>query len=425
VYFPSTCGKAGRTRYSIARSGSRVNIDLRQPPGGAKLVARPAGHEQPENDGPDHDLEVDRMSVPIGQQLSVGFYVLKSRLRGRRRYPLVLMLEPLFRCNLACAGCGKIDYSDQVLNRRMSVDEAVTAAEECGAPIVSIAGGEPLIHKEMPQIVEALVVRRKYVYLCTNALLLKKRINDYTASSYLTFSVHLDGNRDRHDTSVCQDGVFDKAVDAIDAARERGFRVTVNCTLFQGESPVEIARFFDECMSLGVEGITVAPGFGYERAPQQDVFLARRTSMELFRDVFRLGKSRRWRFNHSSLYLDFLAGNQSYQCTAWGNPTRNVFGWQKPCYLLVGEGYAPSYRSLVDDVNWNDYGVGRNPKCANCMVHCGFEPTAVNDAVSHPFKALRAWISGPRTEGPMAPALSVTHAMKVDPHEGRPSRRVA
>ena len=365
------------------------------------------------------------MSVPLRQQLSVGFYVLRSRLRGRRRFPLVLMLEPLFRCNLACAGCGKIDYPDHVLNKRLGVDEAISAADECGAPIVSIAGGEPLIHKEMPQIVEGLVKRRKYVYLCTNALLLKKRINDYSASPYLTFSVHLDGNRDRHDTSVCQEGVFDKAVEAIEMARGRGFRVTVNCTLFQGESAVEIARFFDECMRLDVEGITVAPGFSYERAPQQDVFLGRRSSMELFREVFRLGKNRRWRFNHSSLYLDFLAGNQSYQCTAWGNPTRNVFGWQKPCYLLVGEGYAPSYRSLVDDVDWNNFGVGRNPKCANCMVHCGFEPTAVNDAVSHPLKALRAWIRGPRTEGPMAPALPVLYAVEVDPPEVQPSRRVA
>ncbi len=365
------------------------------------------------------------MSVPLRQQLSVGLYILKNRLRGRRRYPLVLMLEPLFRCNLVCSGCGKIDYPDHILNKRISVEEAMSAVEECGAPIVSIAGGEPLIHKEMPQIVEGFVKRRKYVYLCTNALLLKKRMKDYSPSPYLTFSVHLDGNRDRHDTSVCQDGVFDKAVEAINMARERGFRVTVNCTLFQGECAEEIARFFDECMRLDVEGITVAPGFSYERAPQQDVFLGRRTSMELFREVFRLGKGRRWRFNHSSLYLDFLAGNQSYQCTAWGNPTRNVFGWQKPCYLLVGEGYAPSYKSLIKDVDWNSYGVGLNPKCANCMVHCGFEPTAVNDAVSHPLKALRAWLRGPRIEGPMAPPPPVTYAVEVEPPQEQRSRRVA
>ncbi len=365
------------------------------------------------------------MSVPIRQQLSVGFYILKNRLRRRRHYPLVLMLEPLFRCNLACAGCGKIDYPENILNKRISVEDAMSAIDECGAPIVSIAGGEPLIHKEMPEIVRGYVDRRKYVYLCTNALLLKKRMKDYTPSPYLTFSVHLDGNRDRHDTSVCQDGVFDKAVDAIRMAREQGFRVTVNCTLFQGESAAEIARFFDECMRLDVEGITVAPGFSYERAPQQDVFLGRRTSMALFREVFRLGKGRKWRFNHSSLYLDFLAGNQSYQCTAWGNPTRNVFGWQKPCYLLVGEGYAPSYQALIDDVDWNSYGVGRNPKCANCMVHCGFEPTAVNDAVSHPLKAMRAWLQGPRTEGPMAAEPPLTYAVEVESPREESSRRVA
>lgn len=365
------------------------------------------------------------MGVPLRQQISVGLYILKNRLNGRQRYPLVLMLEPLFRCNLACAGCGKIDYPSHILDKRISVDEAIGAVEECGAPIVSIAGGEPLIHKEMPQIVEGYVKRRKYVYLCTNALLLKRRIKDYTPSPYLTFSVHLDGNQDRHDASVCRQGVFDRAVEAIRLARERGFRVTVNCTLFQGESPEEIAKFLDHCTALDVEGVTIAPGFNYERAPQQDVFLGRRTSSQLFRDVFRLGKGRSWRFNHSSLYLDFLAGNQSYQCTAWGNPTRNVFGWQKPCYLLVGEGYAPSFRQLMDDVDWGAYGVGRNPKCADCMVHCGFEPTAVNDAVSHPLRAFWVWLKGPRTDGPMAPEPPVTYAVDVASPAHEDPRRVA
>jgi hopanoid biosynthesis associated radical SAM protein HpnH len=268
---------------------------------------------------------------------------------------------------------------------------------------VSIAGGEPLIHKEMPVVVRGLLARRKFVYLCTNALLLRKRIDDYQPSPYLTFSVHLDGNEDRHDASVCQSGVFKRAVETIQLARERGFRVTVNCTLFQGEAPQEVAGFFDEVSALGVEGITVAPGFSYERAPKQDVFLKRRAARQLFRDIFRLGRGRRWRFNHSSLYLDYLAGNQSYECTPWGNPTRNVFGWQRPCYLLVDEGYAASFRELMDDTDWDRYGVGRNAKCANCMVHCGFEPTAVNDAVDHPLKALLVRLRGPRTAGPMAP----------------------
>jgi hopanoid biosynthesis associated radical SAM protein HpnH len=224
---------------------------------------------------------------------------------------------------------------------------------------------------------------------------------------------------------VCQQGVFDKAVDAIREARRRGFRVTVNCTLFQGESAPEIAEFLDLCNALDVEGVTLAPGFSYERAPQQDVFLGRRNSKQLVRDLFRLGKGRRWRFNHSSLYLDFLAGNQDYQCTAWGNPTRNVFGWQKPCYLLVGEGFSPTFEGLMEEVDWDAYGVGRNPKCANCMVHCGFEPTAVNDAVSHPLKALRTWLRGPRTEGPMAPDPPVAYAVNVAAPSDEGSRRVA
>ena len=345
------------------------------------------------------------MGVPFGQQLKVGLYVMGKRLRGIRKYPLVLMLEPLFRCNLACAGCGKIDYPDEILNKRMSFDEAMQAVDECGVPIVSIAGGEPLIHKEMPQIVRGYIERKKYVYLCTNALLLNKRMDDYEPSPYLTFSVHLDGNRDRHDASVCRDGVFDKAVDVIREARRRGFRVTVNCTLFQQESAEEVAEFMDLMNELDVEGVTMAPGFWYERAPSQDVFLKRRGSKQLFRDLFKLGRGRKWRFNHSSLYLDFLAGNQSYQCTAWGNPTRNVFGWQKPCYLLVGEGYAKTFKELMDDTQWDNYGVGNNAKCANCMVHCGFEPTAVNDAISNPLKAGWVALRGPRTTGPMAPEV--------------------
>ncbi len=370
------------------------------------------------------------MGVPVRQAFAIGLYILRQKLKGNRRYPLVLMLEPLFRCNLACAGCGKIDYPDHILDRRISVDDALAAVEECGAPVVSIAGGEPLLHKEMPEIVRGYVARRKFVYLCTNALLLKKRMKDYVPSPYLTFSVHLDGVRERHDTSVCQDGVFDRAVDAIREARARGFRVTVNCTLFQGEDAGEVADFMDQCMALDVEGVTIAPGFSYERAPNQEVFLRRRGSKRLFREIFRLGRGRRWRFNHSSLYLDFLAGNQDYQCTAWGNPTRNVFGWQKPCYLLVGEGYARSYRELVEDVDWDQWGVGRNPKCADCMVHCGFEPTAVNDAFVHPLKAAWVALRGPRTSGPMVAEPPVHYPIPVeasdgDASAGEGSRRVA
>ncbi len=344
------------------------------------------------------------MGIPFLQKYRVGSYILKQKILGVKRYPLVLMLEPLFQCNLACAGCGKIDYPDETLKRRLSVQECLDAVDECGVPVVSIAGGEPLIHKEMPQIVEGIIQRKKFVYLCTNALLLDDRMDDYKPSPYFTFSIHLDGNKERHDTSVCRDGVYDKVIPVIKKALERGFRVTVNCTLFQNETAEEVADFFDTATELGVEGINVSPGFSYEHAPRQDVFLQRSVSKRLFRAIFQEGKKRKhaWKFNHSSLYLDFLAGNQSYQCTAWGNPTRNLFGWQRPCYLLVDEGYASSFRELMEDTNWDKYGVGKNPKCANCMAHCGFEPTAINDTFAHPIKAMRVSLNGPKTDGPMA-----------------------
>lgn len=345
------------------------------------------------------------MSVPLIQQYRVARYIISNKLRGVKKYPLVLMLEPLFRCNLACAGCGKIDYPDEILDQRLSFDDCMRAVDECGAPVVSVAGGEPLIHKEMPQIVRGFIERRKFVYLCTNALLLERKMDEYTPSPYLTFSIHLDGNKHRHDASVCREGVHEKCVKVIREARARGFRVTVNCTLFQGETAPEIAEFMDEMMKLDVEAVTVAPGYSYERAPRQDVFLKRGASKQLFRDLFKLGKGRKWRFNQSPLYLDFLAGNQTYHCTPWGAVTRNVFGWQKPCYLLVGEGYAASFKSLMEDTDWSKYGTGINPKCANCMMHCGYEMTAVEDTFRHPLRAAKVALSGPRLDGPMAPEV--------------------
>ena len=359
------------------------------------------------------------MGVPLIQTYRVGRYIAAQKLRGVKKYPLVLMLEPLFQCNLACAGCGKIDHPKEILQKRLSVADALKAVDECGAPMVSIPGGEPLIHKEMPQIVAAIVARRKFVYLCTNAILLPKHIDEYRPSPYLTFSIHLDGSRERHDESVCQEGVFDKAVAAIRLARSRNFRVTVNCTLFNGEDPDHVAAFFDEAMTLGVEGITVSPGYSYQHAPRQDVFLGRTASKRLFREVFKRGREatakarRRWSFNHSSLFLDFLAGNQAYQCTPWSMPTYNIFGWQRPCYLLTDEGYAGSFRSLIEDTDWDAYGVGKNPACDNCMTHCGFEGTAVNDAFSHPLKALTVALRGPRTSGPMAPDPPVVYGTRA------------
>jgi hopanoid biosynthesis associated radical SAM protein HpnH len=340
----------------------------------------------------------------VRQQIRVGAYILKQRLKGRDKYPLVLMLEPLFRCNLACAGCGKIDYPDSILNKRLSLQECLDAVDECGAPIVSIPGGEPLLHKEIGQIVEGIVARRKFVYLCTNALLLEKRLDLFKPSPYLTFSVHLDGLREHHDKSVCQEGVFDRAVSAIKAARARGFRVNCNATVFDGMPAEDIAAFLDYSKELDVEGVTISPGYAYERAPDQEHFLNRRKTKELFRKVFALGKGRDWTLSHSTLYLDFLAGNQNYRCTPWGNPTRNVFGWQRPCYLL-NEGYAKSFRELMETTDWDSYGTGNYEKCADCMAHCGYEPTAVTDAVRNPLKAAWTALRGPKTTGEMAPEI--------------------
>ena len=353
------------------------------------------------------------MGVPLHQQLRVGAYILRQRLKGVKRYPVVLMLEPLFRCNLACAGCGKIDYPDSILNRRLSVRQCLDAVDECGAPVISIPGGEPLLHKEIGEIVAGIVKRKKFVYLCTNALLLEKKLHLFEPGPYLTFSVHLDGLREDHDRSVCQEGVFDRASSAIEAARERGFRVNVNCTLFDGAKPEDVAAFLDHVNVLGVEGATISPGYAYERAPDQEHFLNRRKTKQLFRDILRLGRGRAWRLNHSPLYLDFLAGNQQYHCTPWGNPTRNIFGWQRPCYLL-GEGFASSFRELMEGTDWEAYGTGRYEKCANCMVHSGYEPTAIADAVAHPLKALRVALAGPRTDGEMAPEIPLEEARPAE-----------
>ena len=347
------------------------------------------------------------MAIPFLQKLQVGAYVVRQHLAGRKRYPLVLMLEPLFRCNLACAGCGKIDYPDKILNQRLSVEQCLEAVDECGAPVVSIAGGEPLIHAEMPQIAEGIVARRKFVYLCTNALLMEKKLKQYKPSPYFAWSVHLDGDRDMHDRSVCEEGVYDKALAAVRKAKEAGFRISMNCTLFDNANPERVANFFDSVKGLGIDGITVSPGYAYERAPDQEHFLNRQRTKQLFRDIFRRGRgAHNWSFNQSSLFLDFLAGNQQYHCTPWGNPTRNVFGWQRPCYLL-GEGYVRTFKELMEETDWDSYGTGNYEKCADCMVHCGYEATAVTDAVQHPLKALRLALRGIETEKPMAPEIAL------------------
>ena len=345
------------------------------------------------------------MGIPLTQALSIGTYVLGQHLRGRKRYPLVLMLEPLFRCNLACAGCGKIDYPEKILNQRLSVDDALGAIDECGAPVVVLAGGEPLLHKELPEIVTGALAKGKYVTVCTNALLLEKKLDQYKPHPRFNWSVHLDGDKEMHDRSVCRKGVYDKAVAALQSAKTRGFRVNINCTLFSDAKPDRVADFFDSVAELGSDGITISPGYAYERAPDQQHFLNRARTKQLFRDVFKLAKGhRKWPIFQSSLFLDFLAGNQTYHCTPWGNPTRTVFGWQRPCYLL-GEGYAKTFKELMEETEWDRYGTGNYEKCADCMVHSGFEASAVMDSVRKPWKIAMLTMFGITTEGPMAPEI--------------------
>ena len=315
--------------------------------------------------------------VPISQAWTVASYVLTQKLKGRKRYPLVLMLEPLFRCNLACAGCGKIQYPAHILDKRLSPQQCFDAVEECGAPMVSIPGGEPLIHNEIDQIVAGLVERKKYIYLCTNALLLKKKLDLFKPSKYLTFSVHMDGLKEEHDTAVCRDGTYDIAVEAIKEAVKRGFRVTTNTTLFNGANAQHVRDFFDDAMELGVEGMMLSPGYIYEKAPDQNKFLHRDQTTALFKQILQQPK-KSWKFNLSPLFLKFLQGDLDFECTPWGSPAYNVFGWQKPCYLLQ-DGYVKTFKEYLELTDWDNYGnKSSNPKCQDCMVHCGFEPSAVD-----------------------------------------------
>jgi hopanoid biosynthesis associated radical SAM protein HpnH len=321
------------------------------------------------------------MPVPVSQAWTVATYVLKQKLMGRERYPFVLMLEPLFRCNLACAGCGKIQYPAHILKSELTPEECFKAVDECGTPMVSIPGGEPLMHSQIDKIVEGLVARKKYIYLCTNALLLKEKLHLFKPSKYLTFSVHVDGQKEHHDFSVCREGGYEMAIEGIREAVKQGFRVTTNTTLFDGADPNSVRGFFDEMMELGVEGMMLSPGYSYDKAPDQKHFLGRARTRRLFRAILS-NRKKSWQFNQSKLFLEFLMGKQHYSCTPWGMPTYNIFGWQKPCYLLQ-DGYADTFQELLDSTEWKNYGTeSGNPKCANCMVHSGYEASAMNHTFS-------------------------------------------
>ncbi|MBV8780013.1 MAG: adenosyl-hopene transferase HpnH [Phycisphaerae bacterium] len=328
------------------------------------------------------------MGVPISQMWTVASYVLRQKITGRKRYPLVLMLEPLFRCNLACAGCGKIQYPAHILKKQLTPEECFKAVEDCGAPMVSIPGGEPLLHPNIKEIVEGLVARKKYIYLCTNALLLKEKIDQFKPSKYLTFSVHMDGQKEHHDFAVCREGGYDIAVEGIREAVKRGFRVTTNTTLFDGADAKSVRAFFDEMMDLGVEGMMLSPGYSYDKAPDQQHFLGKGKTKKLFRSILS-NRKKNWVFNQSPLFLEYLMGQRHYTCTPWGMPTFNIFGWQKPCYLLA-DGYADTFDELMQATEWQNYGTeSGNPKCANCMVHSGYEASAVDDT----FGSIRGFLS--------------------------------
>ncbi len=331
------------------------------------------------------------MSMPLRQQLAVGSYIMRKKLKGEKKYPLVLELEPLLQCNLACAGCGKIAHPNEILRKRLSVEECIAAVEECGAPIVSVAGGEPLVHEQMPQIVQALVDRKKFVFLCTNALLLEKKIHQYTPSPYFAWMIHMDGLKERHDESVCREGVFDKAVAAIKVAKERGFRVFTNTTFFNKDDASSIRGVLNYLNDeLKVDSMQISPAYAYEKAPDQEHFLGVDETRKVFREAFADGARSRWRLNHSPVYLDFLEGKVDFECTPWGIPCYTVFGWQRPCYLMSDAPYAKTYKELIEETDWEKYGRGKHPSCANCMAHCGYEPTAVLRTTGSVKESIRA-----------------------------------
>jgi hopanoid biosynthesis associated radical SAM protein HpnH len=331
------------------------------------------------------------MSTPFAQKAAIARYIFGKKLKGQKKYPLVMELEPLFQCNLACAGCGKIQHTADVLRKRLSVEDCLAAVEECGAPVISIAGGEPLVYDDLPRLIDELIARKKVVIVCTNALLLEKKIEKFKPSSYFTWMVHLDGLRERHDQVVCREGTFDKAVAAIKAAKAKGFRVATNTTFFDPDDARSIRAVLDFLNDeLQVDSMQISPGYAYEKAPDQEHFLGVERTRAIFREAFAGGKRKKWRLNHSPLFLDFLEGKVEFECTPWGIPSYSLLGWQRPCYLMSDEAYAKTYKELIEETDWEKYGRGKHEKCSNCMAHCGYEPTAVAKTTSSIKESIRA-----------------------------------
>ena len=306
-----------------------------------------------------------------------------------KRFPLVLMLEPLHACNLTCTGCGRIREYETTISKRLTVEQCLNAVDECGAPIVSICGGEPLLYPEMPRLCQETLDRSKHIYLCTNGMFLRKRIKEFRPNDALFINVHLDGMEKTHDLAVERDGVFREAVEGIQAAKAAGFKVCTNTTVYKETDMNEIWQLFEFLEQFQLDGHLIAPGYGYSAVDDREIFLTRDDIHEKFKEIDKMAK--RFKINNSPVYLDFLAGNRDLPCTAWGNPTYNVAGWKGPCYLITDAHYQ-TFEELMTRTPWEQYGHhGDDPRCEHCMMHCGYEPSAalgINGKLSDSLKLL-------------------------------------
>ncbi len=339
------------------------------------------------------------MRFPISLTAKMSGYLARQKLLRRKKFPLVLMLEPLHACNLTCTGCGRIREYSTSIRDRLSIDECLAAVDECGAPIVSICGGEPMIYPDIEQLVERILAKKKHIYLCTNGMFIRKKLAGFKPSSRFFFNVHLDGMEATHDMAVEREGVFREAVDGIKAAKEAGFMVCSNTTIYQETDMHEIAVLFDYLTELDVDGFMLSPAYSYDAVQSTNpdgaasIFLTRKQIHEKFRQAKELLPHRR--LNTSPVYLEFLRGERELKCAAWANPTRNIRGWKGPCYLITDQHYK-THQDLMEQTDWDSLGQGKDLRCENCMVHCGFEPAAVlaaNRRLTDAFKMARWQLS--------------------------------